>query len=275
MTVFQSILLGIIQGITEFLPISSSAHLVIVPYLLNWDIPPGQAFVFDVLVQVATLAAVIAFFWKDLVAIVKAFIQGILHKAPFAEANSRLGWFLLLGCIPAGLLGLLLKDLVEKAFGSPVATAIFLFGTAGLLVLAERIGKRTRSLEHLSWKDALWIGGFQAIAIFPGISRSGATITGGMMRDLDRPSAARFAFLIMIPIMLAAGLLAGFDMVQIENWTSFLPVFIPGFIASAVTGYLTIRWLLRFLAHHPLYDFAIYCVAAGLITLLVSLVRGS
>jgi undecaprenyl-diphosphatase len=274
MTIFQSILLGIVQGLTEFLPISSSAHLVIVPYLFNWEIPAGQAFVFDVLIQVATLIAVFVYFWRDIVEIVKAVVQGLIHKAPFATAPARLGWLLLLATVPAGLFGLVLKDAVESAFGSPRITALFLFVTAGLLVIAERVGKRNRDLENLNWKDALWVGFFQAASVFPGISRSGATITGGMTRDFQRPPAARFSFLMSIPIMLAAGLLASVDMIKISNIEASLLVFIPGFIAAAVTGYLAIRWLLRYLIQHTLYDFAIYCAALGLITLVISFVRG-
>lgn len=273
MTLIQSILLGIVQGLTEFLPISSSAHLVIVPYLLNWEIPPAQAFVFDVLVQVATLVAVIAYFWKDLVAICKAFVRGIIQKTPFEETESRLGWLLLLATIPAGVFGLLVKSAIEAAFASPVATALFLLVTAGLLVIAEKIGKPNREIENLGWVDALWIGAFQAIAVFPGISRSGASMAGGMTRNLQRPAAARFAFLMSIPIMLAAGLLATLDLVKIPNLGTILPVFIPGFIVAAIVGYLSIRWLLRFLVHHTFYDFAIYCVVLSMITLTVSLIR--
>lgn len=274
MNIFQSILLGIIQGLTEFLPISSSAHLVIVPYILNWNIPPEQAFVFDVLVQVATLTAVFAYFWQDIRDIVKAVIQGLINKKPFTSFEARLGWLLLLGTIPAGLFGILIKGLIEKAFNSPIATAVFLFGTAGLLVLAEKVGKRNRSLTGITWKDAIWIGVFQAIAVFPGISRSGSTITGGMTRHFERPAAARFSFLLSIPVMLAAGLLASMDLFQTPGLGNMLPVFIPGFIAAAVTGYFAIRWLLRYLANHNLYDFAIYCVVVGFLILLVSIIRG-
>lgn len=274
MTIIQSILLGIIQGLTEFLPISSSAHLVIVPYLLNWNIPAAQAFVFDVLVQVATLLAVFVYFWQDIREIIKAVIQGLIKKAPFSSHQARLGWFLVLATIPAGLFGIFIKDLIEKAFNSPIATGVFLFGTAGLLILAEKVGKRNRELSTLNWKDAVWIGVFQALAVFPGISRSGATITGGMTRNLERPAAARFGFLLSIPVMLAAGAMASIDLVQTPGLTNMLPVFIPGFIAAAVTGYFVIRWLLRFLTSHTLYDFAIYCVAVGLIVLLVSFARG-
>ena len=274
MNIFQSIILGIVQGITEFLPVSSSAHLVIVPYLFEWDIPPMQAFVFDVLVQVASLVGVFAFFWRDLTAIIRAMFSGIITKQPFAEPEARLGWLLILASIPAGLAGLLLKDQVERVFNSPSVTAFFLLITAALLMIAERVGKRNRSMESLSWKDSVIIGIFQAIAIFPGISRSGSTITGGMVRDLERPSAARFAFLMSIPIMLAAGLLGGLDLLKIPDLASLLPVFIPGFITSAVVSYFAIGWLLRFLNRYPLYVFAIYCIGLSLLTFLTVLYRG-
>jgi undecaprenyl-diphosphatase len=266
--------LGIIQGLTEFLPISSSGHLVIVPYLFNWNIPPNQAFVFDVLVQVATLVAVFAYFWRDLGEIAREVIHGIRFRKPFDSQPARLGWQILLATIPAGIIGFFLKDTVEQAFASPLTTAIFLFGTAILLVIAELVGKRNRSLTELTWVDALWVGFFQAVSIFPGISRSGATMTGGMTRNLDRPGAARFSFLMSIPVMLAAGILAAFDLVQTPELVKMLPVFIPGFIVAGVTGYLAIRWLLRYLLRHTFYDFAIYCFIIGLITLVTYLIRG-
>jgi undecaprenyl-diphosphatase len=273
MTIFQSILLGIIQGLTEFLPVSSSAHLVLVPFLLGWKIPADEAFIFNVLVQDGTVVAVIAYFWKDLWAIIRAFLHGIWQRQPFAEHNARLGWYLILATIPAGLLGVLIKDQVEAAFASPTATAFFLLLTAGMLLVAERIGKKSRPIETLTWLDALWMGVAQALAIFPGISRSGATITGGMLRDLDRPSAARFSFLMSVPVMLAAGLLALLDLFDLPNLSSMaLPVAI-GFFTAAVVGYLSIRWLLDYLARRSLTGFAIYCFAFGVLALLVALVR--
>lgn len=274
MNLFQSILLGIVQGLTEFLPVSSSAHLVIVPYLLNWEIPPAEAFVFDVLVQVASLVGVFAFFWRDIIRILRSMLEGILQRQPFKEADSRLGWYILLATVPAGLAGLLFKDQVERAFNNPGLTAVALLITAALLVIAERVGKRIKSIERVDWKDALVIGLFQAIAIFPGISRSGSTITGGMIRDLERPSAARFAFLMSIPIMLAAGLVGMLDLGAVPDLGNVLPIFIPGFIASAIVSYLAIGWLLKFLMRYPLYVFAAYCVGAGLATLLVIYIRG-
>ena len=136
-----------------------------------------------------------------------------------------------------------------------------------MLLIGERFGRRNRSLDSLNWKDAFFIGAFQALALFPGVSRSGATITGAMARDLERPEAARFSFLMSIPIMLAAGLIATLDLVKMPNLADILPVFIPGFIAAAVVGYLAIGWLLGYLARRPLYVFAIYCIGISVITI--------
>jgi undecaprenyl-diphosphatase len=270
MTVIQSIFLGIVQGLTEFLPISSSGHLVAVPFLLRWDIPPNEAFVFDVLVQVATLIAVLAFFWKDYYVILRGMIRGIRRRQLFETQPARLGWYLLLSTVPATIAGILLKNVVEKAFANPMMTAFALFGTAILLIIAERVGKRQRILESVTWSDALISGFYQILALFPGLSRSGSTIAGGMTRDLDRPAAARFSFLMAVPIMLAAGIIATLDLMAIPNLGTILPVFIPGFIAAAVVGYLAIGWLLSFLTRYSLYFFAAYCAVVGLIVLLAA-----
>ena len=269
MTLLQSIILGIIQGITEFLPISSSGHLVIIPALLGWDFPAQDAFLFNVLVQVATLIAVFTYFWRDLVLIIKAVFSGLKEQQPFSDPQARLGWYIVIATIPAGLAGLLLNGRVEQAFDNPSIAAIFLMGTAVLLLLAEWLGKREYRRDHLTWLDALWIGISQILAIFPGISRSGATITGGMLRNLRRPSAARFSFLISIPIMLAAGLLAVIDLFQMPHWASLLPNYFAGFIVAAIVGYLSIRWLINFLRERPLYIFAIYCAALSIFSLIV------
>ena len=269
MTIIQSILLGIIQGLTEFLPISSSGHLVIIPKLLGWQIPAQEAFIFDVLVQVATLLAVITYFWPELLTIIKAFIIGLVRRKPFADPFARLGWYLILATIPAGLIGLTIKNLVEQAFNSMAAAGFFLLVTAGLLLLAERLGNRTRKMDQLNWIDAIWIGLFQALAIFPGVSRSGATMTGAMIRGLERPSSARFSFMMSIPIMLAAGLSASVDLLSVPNLGSVLPIFIPGFVTAAVVGYISIRWLIRYLANHPLTVFSIYCAVIGSLAIVI------
>jgi len=267
MTLLQTILLGIIQGLTEFLPVSSSGHLVILPRLLGWNLPPQDAFIFDVLVQVATLLAVIAYFWNDLWRIARAFVRGALQRRPFDAADSRMGWYLILATIPAGAVGLLIKDQVEAAFASPRAAGAFLLVTAALLTAAERIGGRSRGLETFSWRDALAMGAAQVLAIFPGVSRSGSTIMGGMLRDLDRPAAARFSFLMSVPVMLAAGALALKDLLALPHLTQVLPPFLAGFAAAAIVGYLSIRWLLGYLTNHSLYAFAAYCALLGLLVL--------
>ncbi len=259
MSIFQAFILGIIQGLTEFLPISSSAHLVLAPYLFGWKIPESQVFSFDVLVQMGTLAAVILYFWKDLSAILKAWSTGIMQRKPFENPHARMGWYLIAATLPAGFAGLFLKDLVEKAFSSPVATAWFLFVTALLLIAAEYIGKRTRLLEHLNWKDALWIGSFQALSIFPGISRSGSTIAGGLTRNLVRSDAGRFAFLMAVPVMTAAGLLSLVDLLKYPDLSTFFPTLAVGFVTSGVVGYFSIHWLLSFITRRSLVPFAVYC----------------
>lgn len=267
MTLLQAIVLGIVQGITEFLPISSSAHLVLTPFFLGWDIPSEQIFPFDVLVQVGTLMAVFAYFWKDIFRIVAAVLRGLWQRKPFAEPQARLGWNIAAASVPAGIFGLLLKNQVEQAFHSTVATALFLFVTAALLLLAEALGNRQKSIDGLRWKDALWIGLAQALAIFPGVSRSGATIAGGMTRNLSRGDAGRFSFLMSIPVMLAAGLLSLLDLPANLLHGGYPWMLLAGFLTAAAVGYLSIGWLLRFLEHHSLKVFAYYCIAIGLITL--------
>lgn len=273
MTLLQSIILGIVQGLTEFLPISSSAHLVLIPDLLGWQIPEAQVFPFGVLVQMGTIIAVILYFWSDLWKIIKAFVKALVDRKPFEDPNARLGWFLILATIPAGLSGMLLKDDVEAVFNDPNATAYFLFGTAALLVIAEALGKRSRNLMSLTWFDALWMGVFQAISIFPGISRSGSTIAGGMTRNLDRPSAARFSFLMSIPVMLGAGVVSLSDALQVPDLKSFLPIILVGAVAALLVGYLSIHWLLGFLTKRSFYWFALYCVIFGLLVLNVGAAR--
>ncbi len=274
MNILQSIILGIVQGITEFLPISSSAHLVLVPYWLNWSFPKEHVFVFDVLVQGGTTLAVIIYFWRDLVSIIKAAIRGLITRKPFEDPNARLGWLVILASVPAGLAGLLIKDLVESAFNSPMVTAILLLGTSALLISAELLGKKLKKLHEVKPWDALFIGLFQAISIFPGISRSGATISGGLLRKLDRSSAARFSFLMSIPVMVAAMGLGVKDLLAVPDVTSFVPIMLAGIITSAIVGFLSIHWLLGYLKKHSLFGFAFYCIGICLVTFIIYLLRG-
>lgn len=272
MTWWQAVLLGIIQGLTEFIPVSSSAHLVLVPHLLGWQLPEEGLFVFDVLVQVASMLAVIVYFWKDLVDIGRGWLSALFHLQP-ADPRARLGWLLILATLPAGVLGLLFKDAIEAAFNNPIQTAFELWITAALLAAAEWFGKRTRPMEQVNIGDAVWMGFAQAAAMFPGISRSGATIAAGMGRSLERTAATRFAFLMSVPVMAAAGMLSGFDLLELPNPAAHLTVIIPGLVASAIVSYIAIRWLLGYLARHTLYAFALYCFAFGALALIVSALR--
>ncbi len=280
MTIIQAIILGIVQGLTEFLPVSSSAHLVLVPYLAAWNLDQDFTFVFDVLVQLGTLAAVIYYFRKDLLEIIKAWVYGLKVRKPLAEENSRLGWHLILATIPAGIAGLLLKEKVEAAFSSPILTAVFLFGTA-ILLLGEELFHRQferksqgRSLSSMKAVDAITVGVFQAISIFPGISRSGATISGGIFRNFDRQSAARFAFLMSIPIMLAAGILGVKDLLEVPNLGQMAGLVLIGFILAGVVGYLVIRWFIAYLKDRSLLPFAAYCAVLAFVVIAASYVRG-
>jgi len=283
MTLIQALILGIVQGLTEFIPVSSSAHLVLVPWLLGWTFEPEAAFAFDVLVQLGTLGAVIAYFWRDGVGILSAALAALRSRR---WAEGRLAWLLLLATLPAAAAGILLKDLVEQAFASPAASAAFLLVTAALLGLSEflrrRQGERRPSLDEASTRDALeelkpadslFIGLAQGLALLPGISRSGSTIAAGLARGLTRPQAARFSFLMSIPIMLGAGLVAASDLTSHPSTRELLPSLAAGFLAAAGVGFLAIRWLLRFLARRSLWVFAAYCALAGLAGLTLNMTR--
>ncbi len=266
MTLLQSIILGIIQGATEFLPISSSGHLVLVPSLLGWTLPSDEAFALNIILQAATLVAVCSYFLPDILAMVNAVLQALRTKT-WDDPNAQLALLILLATIPAGLTGFFLNDFFERVFNDPLVTAFCLIGTAILLVMAENFGKRTRPLNAITWKDALWIGFFQVLALLPGISRSGSTITAGMLRDLDRATAARFSFLISIPLMLGAGANGLYNFISLPDTGIYWPQFLAGSITAALVGYLSIKWLLGFLNHKSLYTFAIYCLVFALINI--------
>ncbi len=268
MSIWQSIVMGIIQGLTEFLPISSSGHLVIIPHLLGWRFSEQQTFVFDVLVQWGTLLAVVVYYWADLLRILTGFMQALLARKPFGNPDARLGWYLILATIPAVLIGLLFKDAVSAVFSSVRATGGFLLLTAAILVAAELIGQRRRSFETIGWKDALWIGLAQVVSLLPGVSRSGSTMAGAMARNLDRPAAARFSFLMSVPVMLGAGVLALADLAKMPDVAALIPPLLVGFVTAFIFGYIAIRWLIAYLTRHSLYIFAAYCAVVGLLILL-------
>jgi len=265
MTLFQSFLLGIVQGLTEFIPVSSTAHLLISQYLLG--IPASDAmFAFLVLVQLGTILSLIIFFWKDLLSIVMDTLKNLDGLGNFGSLpqNAKLGWYIVIATIPALLAGVLLKHFVEALFKTPLIEAsIRLFAAAILLALAEYFGKRTRKLDSMTWLDALIVGLMQVIAVFPGASRSGTTISGGMFRGFDRPSAARFAFLMSVPVMLAAGAYESLGLLKLPNLGQFLPVLAVGFVTAAIVGWFAIKWLINYLSKNSLYVFAAYCAVIG------------
>jgi len=269
MPLLHALILGVVQGATEYIPVSSSAHLVLVPWLLGWDDSP---FTFEVLVQWGTLVGVFIYFWRDLWDIARDVILGLARRRPFETPSARMGWYIVLGTIPAVVFGLLLKDIFEAAFGAPLFVAVLLLGTAAILVAGERLGRRERTTRDFGWLDALIVGMWQVSALFPGISRSGSTIGGAMLRGFDRPAAARFSFLLSVPALLGGGVLAIADLLEAGSLAADLPALAVGFAAAAVSGYLCIRWLLAYLQRRSLTIFAIYCVLFGLFNLGVALV---
>ena len=265
MTFTHAFLLGIIQGLTEFIPISSTAHLLISQSIFK--LPADDAmFSFLVIVQLGTLVSLLAFYWKDLLAIIKATLD-VRRSTP--ERN--LGIYIIIATIPALLAGYLLKDAVEALFRQPMLEAsIRLFSAAVLLTSAEWLTKKDRTLPSMTWLDALIVGLFQIVAVFPGASRSGTTISGGMFRGFDRPSAARFAFLISVPVMLAAGGYEMLDVLQMPNLGEFLPLLAVGFVTAAIVGWFAIKWLIEYLSKRSLYVFAAYCAIMGILVLIFS-----
>jgi len=266
MNLFHAVVLGIIQGLTEFIPVSSTAHLLIMIKMFNIpQLSDDAMFSFLVIVQLGTLVSLFAFYWNDLWLIARSTLN---FQRATPERN--LGFYIIIATIPALLAGYLLKDAVEALFRQPMLEAsIRLFAAAILLSLAEWVSRKNRRLGSMTWLDALVIGLMQIIAVFPGASRSGTTISGGMFRGFDRPSAARFSFLMSVPVMLAAGGYEMLDVLQMPDLGAFLPLLATGFVTAAVTGWFAIQWLIRFLGKHSLYIFAAYCAVVGFILLIV------
>ncbi|HCR72483.1 MAG TPA: undecaprenyl-diphosphatase UppP [Anaerolineae bacterium] len=269
MNFIHAIILGIVQGLTEFIPVSSTAHLFITTYLLGLP-SDNLAFSFNVIIQLGTVLAMLAFFWKDIWHIVQAFLLGIKNKKPFEDFYSRLGWLIIVATIPALIAGFLLQDFVKQMSADSLLWAgIRLLFTAILLFVVEYFDKKNRTLESATWLDALTVGLFQILAIFPGASRSGSTMTGAMFRGFDRPSAARFAFLMSAPILLAAGIYESIQVIALPNTTEFMPILMTGFVTSAIVGWMSIKWLLNYLRNNSLYLFSTYCLIVGIIVLVI------
>lgn len=264
-TLFQATLLGLLQGLTEFLPVSSSGHLVLVPWLLGWQ-DPGLTY--DAVVHLGTLVAVIIYFWEDVVQLLDGAWQAMRSRS-LQSRSSRLVLLILISALPGAILGYVLESFFESIFGSVPAVAVLLMVTGCLIVLSEGLGHGVRTTEEMSVGDALLMGLGQACAIAPGISRSGATISVGLLRDLEREAATRFAFLMSIPIIVGA---TGYKLlsllIEATTGADLLPLGI-GFAAAFLGGYLAIGALLRHVRSHGLRPFAYYCWAVGVLSLLL------
>jgi undecaprenyl-diphosphatase len=264
---FQSIILGIVQGLTEFLPISSSAHLRIVPAFLGWE-DPGAAF--TAVCQLGTEAAVLIYFRHQLWSIVTKWLRALRDPRLRSHPDVRLGWFLIVATIPIGILGFIFRDQIETG-----ARNLWLIGTvlivfALILGYADRVGRHEREIEQLSTRDGVLIGLAQSFSLIPGVSRSGATMSAGLVLGLERPAAAQFSFLLAIPAVVASGLFELKDVITGDKHvnTSTFNVGVATVVAFFV-GYAAIAWLLRYLANHTVTVFVVYRVVLGSAVLLL------
>jgi undecaprenyl-diphosphatase len=258
----QAIVLGIVQGLTEFLPISSSGHLRIVPAFMGWE-DPGAAF--TAVIQLGTMAAVLLYFRVDLWRIARTWTASLRRPELRTELDARMGWYIIVGTVPISLFGLAFSDQIENE-----ARNLYLIGTTlivlGLvLLLAERVGRRDRDLTTVGWRDSIVVGFAQALALVPGVSRSGATITAGLLLGFDRASAARYSFLLSVPAVVLSGL---YEMRHIgeEDGAGLVPTVLATLLAFVV-GYASIAFLLRWLTSHSTVIFVVYRVVLGLVVL--------
>lgn len=268
-SIIEAAVLGVVQGLTEFLPISSSAHLRVVPAVLGWG-DPGAAY--SAVLQLGSVVAVIAYFWHYLVRISLGTITA-LKKRDYGAEDCRLAFGIIIGTAPICVIGLLVKKLLEQS-DSPLR-ALWLVGTASivmglLLVIAEVVGKRKRNLSNMGVLDGLLVGIGQAFALIPGCSRSGSTLTAAMLLGLNRADAARFSFLLGIPAIVLSGLVELKELFEIGLGDSGLPALAIGLVASTVVSYLAIDWMIKFLEKHSTWIFVVYRVIFGVAVLAAS-----
>jgi undecaprenyl-diphosphatase len=264
MDAFQAIVLGIVQGLTEFLPISSSGHLRIVPAFFGWE-DPGAAF--TAVIQLGTMAAVLLYFRQDLWRIATSWLRSLRDKDERGSLDARLGWFIILGTIPISVLGLALKDPIENEFRTLelIGATLIVFGL--VMLAAERVSRRDRDLRDITARDGWLIGFAQALALVPGVSRSGATISAGLFLNFDRTAAARYSFLLSVPAVVLSGL---FELRHVgEGGTPFVPTLIATLLAF-VTGYASIAFLLRWLVRHSIAVFVGYRIVLGVGVILLA-----
>jgi len=285
-SILQSIILGLVQGATEFIPVSSSAHLIIVPWLFGWTDPALTSLPFDVALHLGTLAAVLAFFARDWIRLIRAFFQSILQRRINPDPDRRLAWLLIIGTVPGAIAGFLFEGAIDDLFhepGAPIAAgamlvmAAIIAGFGLILLLADRLARHTRDLEKLTLAQTILIGLSQALAIFPGVSRSGATIASGLALGLQRADAARFSFLLSAPIIAGAGVKSLWDVISDASTGALtsaeLVLFPAGFLAAAVSGFLCMRLLVNYLRKHPIDVFVYYRWGLAILVAVVALIR--
>lgn len=263
--IVEATVLGIVQGLTEFLPISSSAHLLIVPHLVvdffpgaGWEKDPGAAF--TAVIQLGTMAAVLIYFWKDIFRIGSAWLRSLRDKDMRSDLDARMGWYIIWGTVPVGVCGLAFKDFIEDPARNLWINASMLIVMGLLLMVSEWAGSQRRQLGELNLRDGLLIGGFQALALIPGSSRSGSTITGGLFLGYTREAAARYSFLLSIPAVVLSG---AFELRKVGEGHLDVQGTIIATVVSFVVGYASIAWLLKFLVRHSTAVFVYYRVALG------------
>ncbi len=264
MTILQAVVLGLVQGLTEFIPISSTAHLRIVPALLGWGDPGAAA---SAVIQIGTLLAVLLYFRTDLLKMAAEFFKGIVGLKPFENHYSRLAWYIGVATIPIGVVGLTFKDFIETTARSLWIISFALIALAIVLLIAEKMAAKRESLrvqDDITFADAMWIGIGQTLALIPGVSRSGSTITAGLFRGLSHAAAARFSFLMSVPAIFASGmfeLLAEWDHLAALGWGSV----IISVIAAFISGWASIWFLIRYLQTHTTNAFIYYRIVLGLV----------
>ena len=269
MTILQSVILGLIQGIGEFLPISSSGHLIIIPWLFGW---PKHALSFDVMLHWGTLFAILIYFRNDWSKLLKEGFFSLRERSLKGPIERKLIWFIIVATIPAAIFGIIFEDKAESIFRNPllVAGALGLFGF--IIYVAERIGKKKRTIQDLKMTDTILIGLSQALAIIPGVSRSGATMSQGLFLNLKRDQAARFSFLLSAPLIFGAGLVELRKILQGTCDASLIPL-ILGFIASFISGIISIHFLLGFLKRNGFNIFVVYRLIFALLIIGLFILR--
>ncbi len=275
MTIVQAIILGIVQGITEFAPVSSSGHLILVPWALGWDIvnDPALNKTFDVALHMGTFLGAAIYFRTDLWSYLRAFLASCRARA-IRSTEERLAWAIAIGTIPGMIAGAGLESVIEDRLGQPVIIAVMLAVMGVILFVVDRVARQDRGIDSIRPRTGLFVGIAQAVALQPGVSRSGITITAGRAIGLDRATAARFSFLMALPIIAGAGGLKALDLAQ-TGFQGYGAQFLAGFVAAAISGFVVIWFLLRYLRTHDFLLFMVYrlAIAALAIGLVVTNVR--